>query len=82
MIFLKFVNSKNSDTDFKLLKMTEKISIREKVGFSLGDSAANFIFQSFMLLQLSFSLTHLVSQQPLPVGYFWLPGCGEQYLIR
>ena len=54
MIFLKFVNSKNSDTDFKLLKMTEKISIREKVGFSLGDSAANFIFQSFMLLQLSF----------------------------
>ncbi len=34
--------------------MTEKISMREKVGFSLGDSAANFIFQTMMLLQLSF----------------------------
>jgi glycoside/pentoside/hexuronide:cation symporter, GPH family len=34
--------------------MVEKISMREKVGFSLGDSAANFIFQTMMLLQLSF----------------------------
>jgi Na+/melibiose symporter-like transporter len=34
--------------------MTEKISMKEKVGFSLGDSAANFIFQTIMLLQLSF----------------------------
>jgi GPH family glycoside/pentoside/hexuronide:cation symporter len=34
--------------------MAEKISMREKVGFSLGDSAANFIFQTMMLLQLSF----------------------------
>lgn len=34
--------------------MESKISMREKVGFSLGDSAANFIFQTMMLLQLSF----------------------------
>jgi GPH family glycoside/pentoside/hexuronide:cation symporter len=34
--------------------MAEKISFREKVGFSLGDAAANFIFQTIMLLQLSF----------------------------
>ena len=34
--------------------MAEKITMREKVGFSLGDSAANFIFQTMMLLQLSF----------------------------
>ena len=34
--------------------MAEKLSIREKVGFSLGDAAANFIFQTIMLLQLSF----------------------------
>jgi GPH family glycoside/pentoside/hexuronide:cation symporter len=34
--------------------MAEKLSMREKVGFSLGDSAANFIFQTIMLLQLSF----------------------------
>jgi len=34
--------------------MSEKISMREKIGFSLGDGAANFIFQTIMLLQLSF----------------------------
>jgi glycoside/pentoside/hexuronide:cation symporter, GPH family len=34
--------------------MAEKISMREKVGFSLGDGAANFIFQTIMLLQFSF----------------------------
>ncbi len=34
--------------------MAERITIREKVGFSLGDAAANFIFQTIMLLQLSF----------------------------
>jgi glycoside/pentoside/hexuronide:cation symporter, GPH family len=33
---------------------TQKLSVKEKVGFSLGDSAANFIFQTMMLLQLSF----------------------------
>jgi GPH family glycoside/pentoside/hexuronide:cation symporter len=32
----------------------EKITVREKIGFSLGDAAANFIFQTIMLLQLSF----------------------------
>lgn len=33
---------------------SQKISVLEKVGFSLGDAAANFIFQTIMLLQLSF----------------------------
>jgi glycoside/pentoside/hexuronide:cation symporter, GPH family len=33
---------------------TEKISVKEKIGFSLGDGAANFIFQTIMILQLSF----------------------------
>ncbi len=37
-----------------MTKMAEKITMREKVGFSLGDGAANFIFQTIMLLQLSF----------------------------
>ncbi len=32
----------------------EKISVKEKIGFSLGDGAANFIFQTIMILQLSF----------------------------
>jgi Na+/melibiose symporter-like transporter len=34
--------------------MEQKISVKEKIGFSLGDAAANFIFQTIMLLQLSF----------------------------
>lgn len=33
---------------------TQKLSVKEKVGFSLGDGAANFIFQTLMLLQMSF----------------------------
>ncbi|HEY4786969.1 MAG TPA: MFS transporter [Bacteroidales bacterium] len=33
---------------------TEKLSIREKIGFGLGDAAANFIFQTIMMLQLIF----------------------------
>lgn len=32
----------------------EKLTVKEKVGYSLGDGAANFIFQTIMLLQLSF----------------------------
>jgi len=32
----------------------QKLTVREKIGFSLGDGAANFIFQTMMLLQLSF----------------------------
>jgi glycoside/pentoside/hexuronide:cation symporter, GPH family len=33
---------------------SEKISVKEKIGFSLGDAAANFVFQTIMLLQLDF----------------------------
>ena len=33
---------------------SEKLSIREKVGFGLGDAAANFIFQAMMMYQLNF----------------------------
>ena len=34
--------------------MNEKISIREKVGYSLGDVAANLVFQMMMIFQLKF----------------------------
>lgn len=34
--------------------MTQKLSFGEKVGYSLGDMAANFIFQTMLALQLSF----------------------------
>src|SRR4030043_29438 len=33
---------------------SQKLSVREKIGFSLGGGPANFIFQTIMLLQLSF----------------------------
>jgi Na+/melibiose symporter-like transporter len=54
LLFCKFVFKSNLIGDQKITEMAEKLSIREKVGFSLGDSAANFIFQTIMLLQLSF----------------------------
>jgi glycoside/pentoside/hexuronide:cation symporter, GPH family len=33
---------------------TEKLSFREKVGYALGDTAANFIFQTMVMFQLAF----------------------------
>jgi len=51
--------------------MAEKITMREKVGFSLGDGAANFIFQTMMLLQLSF-YTDSFGISAAAAG--WLPG--------
>jgi len=37
-----------------MANIVERISIKEKIGYSLGDAAANFIFQSLLALQLSF----------------------------
>jgi glycoside/pentoside/hexuronide:cation symporter, GPH family len=34
--------------------VSQKLSVTEKVGYSLGDMAANFIFQTMLALQLSF----------------------------
>jgi glycoside/pentoside/hexuronide:cation symporter, GPH family len=33
---------------------TQKVSLREKIGYSLGDSSANFVFQLMMMYQLFF----------------------------
>jgi GPH family glycoside/pentoside/hexuronide:cation symporter len=33
---------------------TERLSVREKIGYSLGDTAANFIFQTMIIFQLAF----------------------------
>ena len=33
---------------------SERLSVREKIGYSLGDTAANFVFQAMMVFQLSF----------------------------
>ena len=32
----------------------EKISVVEKIGYGMGDAAANFIFQTMLVFQLSF----------------------------
>ena len=32
----------------------EKLSVKEKVGYALGDTAANFIFQTIVMFQLAF----------------------------
>ena len=32
----------------------EKLSVREKVGYGIGDAAANFIFQTMLVFQLAF----------------------------
>ena len=34
--------------------MTQRLSVTEKIGYSLGDMAANFVFQAMLALQLSF----------------------------
>lgn len=34
--------------------ITERLSVKEKVGYSLGDLAAGFVFQTMVMLQLSF----------------------------
>src|ERR687883_92825 len=33
---------------------SERLPIREKIGYSLGDTAANFVFQAMLVFQLSF----------------------------
>ncbi len=33
---------------------SQKLSVKEKIGYGLGDGAANFVFQTLMLLQASF----------------------------
>ena len=47
--------------------MTEKLSFREKFGYSLGDMAANFIFQFMIALQLDY-YTHTFGLTPAQPG--------------
>ena len=37
-----------------MANQAQKLSFGEKAGYSLGDAAANFVFQSMILFQLSF----------------------------
>jgi GPH family glycoside/pentoside/hexuronide:cation symporter len=55
---------------------TQKLSIREKVGYGLGDGAANLIFQVMMILQMifytdSFGITATAAGTLLLVARVW-----------
>lgn len=51
--------------------MTQKLSMREKLGYGLGDMAANFIFQTMLALQLSF-YTDTFGLTPAAAGTLFL----------
>jgi Na+/melibiose symporter-like transporter len=50
---------------------TQKLSVVEKVGYSLGDSAANFIFQTVMMF-LMFFYTDIMGISPAVAGFIFL----------
>ena len=49
----------------------QKLSVREKIGYSLGDVATNFFFQSMILYQNRF-YTDTVGLSPATVGWMFL----------
>ncbi len=54
----------------------QRLSVREKIGYSLGDAAANFVFQTMILFQLNFytdtlGITAAVAGTLLLVGRLW-----------
>ncbi|MEO8593472.1 MAG: MFS transporter [Candidatus Solibacter sp.] len=57
-------------------EQTQKLSFGEKAGYSLGDAAANFVFQTMILFQLSFytdtlGITAAAAGTLLLVGRLW-----------
>ncbi len=55
---------------------TQKLSIKEKLGYGFGDAAANFVFQTMMIFQLGFytdvfGITAAAAGTLLLVGRFW-----------
>jgi sugar (glycoside-pentoside-hexuronide) transporter len=60
--------------------MMQKLSFTEKFGYSLGDMAANFIFQFMIALQLDF-YTHTFGLTPAQTGtLFGVVGLGVAFL--
>ncbi len=54
----------------------EKLSVKEKIGYGLGDAAANFVFQTMLVFQLSFytdtfGITAAAAGTLLLVARFW-----------
>jgi glycoside/pentoside/hexuronide:cation symporter, GPH family len=56
-----------------MLHTTQKLPFREKVGYSLGDSAANFVFQVLMAYQFYF-FTRVMGISPVAAGTLFLVG--------
>ncbi|EDY83323.1 sugar (Glycoside-Pentoside-Hexuronide) transporter subfamily [Verrucomicrobiia bacterium DG1235] len=52
---------------------TQKLSVREKIGYSLGDSGANFVFQVLMAYQFFF-FTNIMGISPAAAGTLFLIG--------
>jgi GPH family glycoside/pentoside/hexuronide:cation symporter len=55
---------------------SEKLSFKEKVGYSFGDAAANFVFQTMLIFQLGFytdvfGISAAAAGTLLLVGRFW-----------
>lgn len=55
---------------------TERLSVREKIGYGFGDAAANFVFQTMLIFQLGFytdvfGITAATAGTLLLVGRFW-----------
>lgn len=55
---------------------TSKLTVREKVGYGLGDASANFVFQTMLIFQLGFytdvfGITAAAAGTLLLVGRFW-----------
>ena len=51
--------------------MIQKLSLSEKIGYGLGDMAANFVFQAMLALQLSF-YTDTFGLTPAQAGTLFL----------
>jgi glycoside/pentoside/hexuronide:cation symporter, GPH family len=51
--------------------MAQKLAIKEKFGYALGDMAANFVFQAMIALQLDF-YTHTFGLSPAQAGTMFL----------
>lgn len=58
------------------MSASEKLSIKEKIGYGLGDAAANFVYQTMVVFQLSFytdtfGITAAAAGTLLLVARFW-----------
>lgn len=69
-------NAKRSAAEAAIREAFGKLSVREKVGYGLGDGAANFVFQTMLIFQLPFytdvfGISAVAAGILLLVGRFW-----------